>query len=131
MSDTMDRRTFVKTASAAGISLALGSSAAAQDADARKRYAIVGTGSRSAMFQDAIEGKYPKHAMLVGVCDTNPGRLELARKRSKRNGNENPPAAYAAADFDKMLAETKPQTIIVTTVDSFHHEYIIRALDAG
>ena len=131
MSDTIDRRTFVKTASAAGISLALGSAAAGQDADARKRYAIVGTGSRATMFQDAIEGKYPKHAQLVAICDTNPGRLDYALNRSKRNGNPNPPAKYAAADFDKMLAEAKPQVVIVTTVDCFHHEYIVGTLNAG
>ena len=34
-------------------------------------------------------------------------------------------------DFDRMLAEARPDTVIVTTVDRYHHEYIIRALEAG
>lgn len=34
-------------------------------------------------------------------------------------------------DFDAMLSEIRPDCVIVTTVDRFHHDYIIRALDAG
>ena len=30
-----------------------------------------------------------------------------------------------------MLKEAKPDAVIVTTVDRYHHEYIIRALEAG
>ena len=30
-----------------------------------------------------------------------------------------------------MLAETRPDAVIVTTVDAWHHHYIVRALDAG
>ncbi|MBL4812582.1 MAG: Gfo/Idh/MocA family oxidoreductase, partial [Rhodobacteraceae bacterium] len=38
---------------------------------------------------------------------------------------------YGAEDFDKMLTEQKPKTVIVTVPDGNHHEYIIRALHAG
>jgi len=34
-------------------------------------------------------------------------------------------------DFDEMISKEKPDIVIVATRDSFHHEYIIRALDAG
>ena len=97
---------------------------------ARRRYAIVGAGSRSHMYQDAIERTYPAHAALVGVCDANPGRVELARARSLGHGAV-PPPGYAAADFDRMLAETKPDFVIVTTVDATHDDYIVRAMEAG
>lgn len=129
----MDRRSFVKTMSAAGIGIAaFGPSlfAASPAASPRKRYAIVGVGSRHHMYQDAIERDYPQHAELVGLCDTNAGRLELARARSTANG-ATPPRAYAAADFDRMLAETKPDHVIVTTVDATHDDYIVRALLGG
>ena len=34
-------------------------------------------------------------------------------------------------DFDKMIEEEKPDIVIVATRDAYHHEYIIRSLDAG
>lgn len=131
---SVDRRTFVKAVSAAGAALALGagSSRGAEGGApaARKRYAIVGVGSRSDMYRSAIHGSYKEHAELVAICDTNQGRLALAQRKSKEAGAAEP-RAYLAADFDKMLAETKPDYVIVTTVDCFHHEYIVRTLDAG
>jgi predicted dehydrogenase len=131
----IDRRTFVKTVSAAGLGVAtLGPSLFAAEGPLstarRQRYVIVGVGSRHQMYQDAIERDYPQHAELVGVCDLNPGRIEVARARSTRNG-ATPPPGYAAADFDRMLAETKPDHVIVTTVDATHDDYIVRALLAG
>lgn len=82
------------------------------------------------MYQGAIEGQYRAHAQLVGICDTNPGRLALAQRKSKERNAEVPPA-FAPADFEKMIAQTRPDHVIVTTVDCFHHEYIVRAMNAG
>ena len=117
----LDRRTFVKAVSAAGVGLALGArlaSAQATSAATRRRYAIVGTGGRHQMFTEAILGDYREHAELVGLCDLNPGRLELARARAAEKGGN--PAAFAHTDFDRMIRETKPDTVIVTTVDGVH-----------
>ena len=97
---------------------------------ARRRYAIVGLGSRHELYQDGIEKTHARHAELVGLCDANAGRIELARGRSARNGAK-VPAGFLAADFDRMLAETKPEVVIVTTQDSAHHLYIVRAMEAG
>lgn len=91
---------------------------------------IVGMGSRSSMYQDAVEKKYQATAELVGFCDTNPGRLKLAQGRSAKNGAKAPPA-FAAADFDRMVAEVKPDTVIVTTMDSTHHIYVVRGMQLG
>jgi len=41
----------------------------------RKRYAIVGLGSRSGMFTEAILGKYSDRCELVTLCDTNQTRM--------------------------------------------------------
>lgn len=97
---------------------------------ARRRYAIVGLGSRHELYQDGIEKAHARWAELVAVCDTNPGRIDLARRRSARNGAAVPPG-YDAADFATMLRERRPEVVIVTTTDSAHHEYLIRAMEAG
>ena len=96
----------------------------------RRRYAIVGLGSRHELYQDGIEKTHAAYAQLVGLCDLNLGRVELARQRSVHNGATVPPG-YAAADFDRMLAETKPDTVIVCTCDAMHHDYLVRAMEAG
>src|SRR6266516_2155461 len=93
---SIDRRTFVK-----GVS----------SADRRRRYCIVSTGSRSGMYQQAIEVDYREHAQLVGVCDKNAGRMELARRKAKERGVE-PPPAYSPDEFEKMIADNKPDAVI-------------------
>lgn len=122
-----DRRTVLATATA-GIAVAAAPKARA--ADTRKGYAIIGCGSRARMFQDAIWGAHKDHNRLVAVCDTNPGRLAYVAKRAAKAGAP-APKAYAAADFDRMVKETKPQAIIVTTPDAYHVDYILKALNAG
>jgi predicted dehydrogenase len=78
------------------------------------------------MYVDAILERAGR-AALVAVADTNPKRLaeHLARIEGQAA-----PAAYAAADFDRLLAETDPDTVIVTSVDATHHEYLLAALAA-
>lgn len=126
----VDRRTFVKAASAAGIGLAfVPDLVAAQATPTRRRYAIVGLGSRHAMYRTAILGPYVDYAQLVGLCDNNPGRLELSRRVAAEKGATVP--GYSAADFGRLIRETKPDTVIVTTVDATHDDYIVQAMEAG
>ncbi|MDP3073643.1 MAG: Gfo/Idh/MocA family oxidoreductase [Opitutaceae bacterium] len=129
---SLDRRSFLKGASTLGLGLALGAahSLAAESTPRRRRYAIVGNGVRSLMYQNAIETDFREHAELVGLCDVNPGRLRLARDRSQRLGGHQP-ATFAPADFEKMIAATKPEFVIVTTPDGTHDDYIVRAMEAG
>jgi predicted dehydrogenase len=97
---------------------------------ARRRYAIVGLGSRHELYQDGIETTHAAWAELVGVCDSNPGRIDLARRRSAQNGAPVPPG-YEAADFLRMVRERRPDVVIVTSSDVTHHDYLIRAMEAG
>ena len=126
----VDRRHFMKTLSVAGLALGTAPAAFATAAAPRRRFAIIGCGSRHFMYQDAIEKTYPEHAQLVAVCDLNPGRVEVSRNRSRKNGAPVPPG-YAHTDFEKMIRETKPDFVIVTTTDNTHDDYIVRALEAG
>lgn len=81
------------------------------------------------MFLTAITRDYPAEAELVAVCDRNAGRVALAQAQYTVAGAA--PRGYAAADFDRMIAETRPDTVIVTTQDSAHDVYICRAMELG
>lgn len=96
----------------------------------RRRYAMVGCGARSQMYQDALQGKYRESAELVAVCDRNAGRLEGARQRSSKNG-ASVPNGYSEDAFERMITETRPEIVLVMTMDASHHDYIIRAMEAG
>lgn len=95
----------------------------------RKRYAIVGAGARHAMFRDAILRDYSARAELVAICDANPGRARLSASAAAEHGQT--VAIYAADAFDRMLAEQRPDSVIVCTPDHLHDEFMVRAMRAG
>jgi len=97
----------------------------------RTRYAIVGTGSRATMYIDAICGTHAPHAELTALCDTSLVRVAYHNRRLARAFGRGEVPAYLAADFGRMLGEQRPDVVIVTTVDAFHHAYIIAALEHG
>lgn len=95
-----------------------------------KKYALVGTGSRAGMFVNAITKTFKEHAELVAFCDLSQTRMNWYNKQLIDNGFDALPT-YAADEFDKMITATKPDTVIVTTMDATHHKYIIRAMELG
>ncbi|SDQ34057.1 Gfo/Idh/MocA family protein [Thermostaphylospora chromogena] len=96
----------------------------------RRRYAIVGTGARAEMFVRALAVDHAERCELVALADTNPVRARVHNEALTAYGA--PPAAvYDAADFRRMLDAEQVDTVVVTTVDRFHDEYIVAALDAG
>ena len=96
----------------------------------RQRCAIVGTGSRAGMFIDALTRTYAEHAELVGFCDLSHTRMAWHNRQLEARGLS-PVPAFDADDFERMIRQTKPDTVIVTTVDAWHHHYIARALELG
>ncbi len=95
----------------------------------KRRYAVVGTGSRSKMYIQAVVDKYADGCELVGFCDVNPSRMAV-RKQQLPAGYPDV-RAYGAEDFDRMIAETRPDVVIVTSKDVTHSDYIIRAMQLG
>lgn len=94
-----------------------------------KRFAQVGLGSRSEMYSAAlVEGGNHGH-QLVGLCDANPGRLSQRAAWAGERGVQ--VSTYAADEFDRMVAECRPDCVIVTTQDSAHDLYICRAMELG
>ena len=97
----------------------------------RKRYALVGTGGRSRMFIDAIFKTFPEHAQLVGLCDISPTRMNYYNDHIRESFQAEPVPTFTADRFDEMVRTTKPDTVIVTSMDSTHHLYIKRAMELG
>ena len=92
--------------------------------DNMKTYAFAGASSRAhGMFAKPIVVEFHDVAKIVGVYDIN---FERAKLFAKDFGMFD-----AFEDFDNMIIETKPDIVIVTTVDAFHHEFIIKSLEAG
>jgi len=98
--------------------------------DWMKKYALVGTGGRAGLYIEAISGKWKDNAQLVAFCDTNQTRMNYANTLLSQAGAA-PASTWKAADFDTMIHETRPDIVIVTTMDRTHDEYIVRALHAG
>ena len=124
--NSINRRDFVKaTGSAAAGILISGTIPATARSLARKRYAIVGTGHRATgMWGKDLAERYSNEIEFVGLCDKNPLRVEAGKKLI---GVECP----TFTNFDEMLDKTKPEIVMVTTVDSTHHTFINRALEKG
>jgi predicted dehydrogenase len=125
-SNTLNRRDFVKAAgSAVAVVPLLSDPRFANAVTARRRYAIVGTGDRaSGMWGSELLKKYSDLLEFVGLCDTNHKRAVAARAMI---GVDCP----TFTNFDEMLDRARPNLLMVTTVDAFHSQYIVKALDRG
>lgn len=55
-----------------------------------RRTILVGVGGRSVMWRNAAAFRYPQSSTLVGLCDINPGRLDLALRQLRSKGVATP-----------------------------------------
>ncbi|GAA2708763.1 Gfo/Idh/MocA family oxidoreductase [Actinoplanes palleronii] len=94
------------------------------------RYALVGAGARAGMFIRALTDDHADVAQLVALADTNPERLAVHNRRLASEGKGQVPL-YAAADFTEMLKRERVDVVLVTTVDRYHDEYLVAAMEAG
>ena len=83
------------------------------------------------MFVDPLTTRYKENSELVGLCDINPARLAYHNRRLVEELAYHEVPTFSADDFDRMVEQTGPDCVIVTTVDAFHHQYIIRAMELG
>jgi len=91
----------------------------------KRRAALVGTGHRgTSMWGIELLANCREWVEIVALCDLNQLRAERARAAIGID-------APIYADVDAMLAEHRPDVVIVCTRDSTHDEIIVRALEAG
>ena len=89
------------------------------------RYCMVGMGHRGVgMYGVPLVKEYADVAEVVGICDINPTRLALAKRAMGGNVRE-------FTDFAEMMRSVDCDSVIVTTKDATHHDFIIHALQSG
>jgi len=123
----LTRRQFIANSSVALAVTAVAGSRfplMAQDRS-RLKLAIVGTGSRgTSTWGKPVVDNYSDVVEIVGLCDINGKRVRAAQALM---GSKAP----TYTDFDRMVQETNPDAVMVTTVDATHYRYVIRALELG
>jgi predicted dehydrogenase len=100
------------------------------DPPRQRRYAVVGVGSRAAMYIDALALRYAQVGTIVAWCDTNPTRMSYY-DRVLAGAGRPAPARYPPDAFPRLLTEQRPDVVIVTSPDATHHVYVTAALVAG
>ncbi len=119
------RRHFLKSVSMLAASSAFPINAFSFGKNKKLRVTLVGTGIRGSSFWGKrLLDKYSEIIEFVGLCDINPGRLEYAQNYIGTN-------CKTYIDFYLMLNQQNPDLIIVCTVDSTHHQFIIKGLESG
>ena len=89
-----------------------------------KTYVLVGAGNRAlSMFAMPLFGEVKDYGSLVGIYDTNISRARIVSEEGE--------GVPVFDDFDSMMKVCRPDAVIVATVDCYHHEYIIKALEYG
>ncbi|OQW97650.1 MAG: hypothetical protein BWK77_01215 [Verrucomicrobia bacterium A1] len=124
----LPRRRFLQQAVASAAALGAFGLAARAPANAvagKRRLAMVGTGSRGiGMWGTPLVKDYADLLEFVGLCDINPDRSKVARELIGTT-------APTFTDFEEMVRATRPDTVIVTTVDGVHAPYVCQAMKMG
>lgn len=89
--------------------------------DRKVRFAVVGCGRIAANHFAALKA-HGDRAEIVAVCDTEPAALHAARDTTGAEGYRS---------LDGLLAEAKPDVIILATPSGLHAEQGIRVAQAG
>ncbi len=92
------------------------------------RYAIIGTGIRAQMFYQALvnDQAINEQHQLVALMDLNQTRMDLVNRELDLKL-----PTYRPHQFEQMIKKEQVTGLVITTKDSFHHEYIIKGLKRG
>ncbi|MFW5980665.1 MAG: Gfo/Idh/MocA family protein [Halanaerobiaceae bacterium] len=89
------------------------------------RFAVIGTGSRSSMYYNALANgeEISEENDLVALMDLSQTRMDYVKSRLGKNL-----PTYKPRQFQEMIKKENIEGIVVTTKDAHHHEYIIKGL---
>jgi predicted dehydrogenase len=91
----------------------------------KKRFALIGASNRGyTCYAIPLCTQFSRATELVAICDISQARMDFCNQQLPRS-------LPTYKDFDRMVKDVDFDTLIVVTMDCFHHEYIIRGLEAG
>lgn len=76
------------------------------------------------MYAEPFANEFRDKVVIVGVYDINSKRSQVLKNWTGQDFK-------VYTNFDEMLKDARPDVVVVTTMDRFHHEYIIRSLEYG
>lgn len=137
--DAQDRRTFIKTtlSVAAGVSAAgmvrtpvygqnQAPSANVKGANDKIVVAFIGTGSQGQAHVKSVKSKASENNVAIGaVCDVYQKRLDQAKTMAGLSNGD------ALRDYKKVLDRKDIDAVIVATIDNWHADVAIDAMQAG
>src|SRR5687768_7947793 len=87
------------------------------------RVAIIGCGPRG----NAAAMNYGFHARteVVGICDLLPEKL------SEVGDRHGIPTSARYSDLEKMIRETRPDIVVISTTADYHYDLGMQVLDLG
>ncbi|AZS17338.1 Gfo/Idh/MocA family protein [Paenibacillus lutimineralis] len=97
----------------------------------KKKYVIVGTGGRAEFFYSELVTTFKETSELVAICDVNQTRMNYANKLLQEKYHYHEVPTYKTEKFDQMIGDTKPDFVLVCSIDRTHHKYIVRAMELG
>ncbi|WP_100407345.1 Gfo/Idh/MocA family protein [Bacillus solitudinis] len=88
---------------------------------------VCGVSNRAlGMFINPVINKFSEQNEIVGLLDTDERRIEICKERFPELVNL---PAYKTNQFDQMIEETNPTSVIVTSRDDTHIDYILKGLE--
>ncbi len=97
----------------------------------KKRYVLIGCGSRSRPYIRALLQDYKTNSQIIAICEPNEGRAADGNDLFESMGGRRVPV-YHPDDFSTLIRSEKPDTaLVVSGPDSTHARYIVESLDAG
>lgn len=120
----VSRRRFLTTSTAAAVGLSLGLDARGQTTSTgpKMRWGVIGTGNRANAHIPVILSRPDME--IVALCDVMPPHLAKARQRVGG-------AVRTYTDYQKLLAASDIDAVLITTPGLLHCEMFLAALQAG
>ena len=121
------RRGFLQSSCAAAAALAMPAcvfaQAASQPSDKTLRWGVIGTGHRGSIHVSAIKS-FPDDMQILGVCDVMENHLAAGAKKAGAG-------VSTFNDYQKLLANSDINAVLIATPNCLHHEMVLAALQAG
>ena len=92
------------------------------------RIAVVGCGSRAAMFVRGVVAR--PSSQIVALCEPNAVRAQYYNDLLTELGAPTV-EVYKPEQYEEMLKTERVEAVVVTCIDALHDQYIIPALNAG